>query len=145
MSIKTIKEAIKTNLDELVTATTLAGATITDLKKDPLEVQLKNYPHAFLMPPSLESDALDNRSNVRAYVFDIMVLYKVANLASTTALEESIEAIINKFDNDPTLSGTALGGIQPVSSAPQPFQHKNQEMIMVVFQIKAKEFVTLSY
>lgn len=145
MSISTIKQAIKTNLDELVTATTLAGATITDIKKGPFDSNVKNYPHAFLMPPAMESEVLDNRNIIRSYSFDIMILFQAENLASTTALETAIEAILSKFDNDPTLGGTAMGGVLPVSSTPEPFQHGGKDLIMVVLEIKAKEFVTLTF
>ena len=145
MSISTIKTALKTNLDALVTSTVLGGATITDIKKDPLSVDISTYPHAFLMPPAVESETLDNRTNLRTYTFDIMVLFKAVNLASTTALETAIESILSKFDNDPTLGGTALGGVLPVSSAPEPFQHNGQDLIMVIIQIQAKETVSLTF
>ena len=51
MSISTIKNAIKTNLDALVTDTTIGGATQTDIKSNPLDADVGDYPHAFLMPP----------------------------------------------------------------------------------------------
>ena len=145
MSISTIKSAIKTNLDDLVTATTIGGATITDIKKDPLSTDVGSYPHAFLMPPSTESEVLDNRTVVRTHTFDIMLLFKAVNLASTTELETTIESVLGKFDNDPTLGGTAQGGVLPVSSSPEPFQHNGQDLIMVVVQIQAKEVVTLTF
>ena len=145
MSISTIKSAIKTNLDDLVTATTIGGATITDIKKDPLSTDVSSYPHAFLMPPSTESEVLDNRTVTRTHTFDIMLLFKAVNLASTTELETIIETVLSKFDNDPTLNGTAQGGVLPVSSSPEPFQHNGQDLIMVVVQIQAKEVVTLTF
>lgn len=146
MSIATIKQAIKTNLDALVTDGVLAGATITDIRYDPLSAETPNFPHAYLMPPAVESEALDNRSNLRTYTFGVMVLYQAEDIASTTELETSIEAILSKFDNDPTLGGTALGGVLPVSSAPAPFQHTGgRELIMVIVEIQAKQDVTLSF
>lgn len=145
MSLTTIKTAIKTRLDELVTDTVLAGATITDIKQDPLSVDTGKYPHAYLMPPAVESEVLDNRSLLRTYTFDIMVLFQAEDLASTTELESKIVSILNKFDNDPTLGGTALGGVLPVSTAPQPFQHGGKDLIMVVIQVTPKEDVSLSF
>jgi hypothetical protein len=145
VSISTIKTALKNNLDALVTSTVLGGATITDIKKDPLSVDISTYPHAFLMPPAVESDVLDNRTNLRTYTFDIMVLFKAVNLSSTTVLETAIESMLSKFDNDPTLGGTALGGVLPVSSAPEPFQHNGQDLIMVIIQVQAKETVSLTF
>ena len=145
MSIATIKTAIKTNLDELVTVVVLSGATITDIKTDPLNADIGTYPHAFLMPPSVSSEINDNRHLVRTYTFDIMILFKAENLQSTTQLETAIEAVLSKFDNDPTLGGTAIGGILPVSSTPEPFQHQQKQLIMVVVQIEAKELVPLTF
>jgi hypothetical protein len=145
MSIATIKAGIKTNLDNLVTDGVLAGATTTDFKKNPLNADVGTYPHAFVMPPALQSEALDNRSNLRTYTFDIMVLFRAEDVDTTSELETKIEAILTEFDNDPTLGGTAMGGVLPVSSAPEPFQHNGRDLIMVIIQLQAKEHVTLTF
>lgn len=143
--IQDIKNAIKTNLDALVTGAKLGGATITDIKKGPFTDDVATYPHAFVMPPAVESEVLDNRTNTRTYTFVVMIIFQAENLLSTTELEETIEAVLNKFDNDPTLGGTALGGLLPVSSAPTPFQHGGKDLIMVEVEIRAKENVSLSF
>lgn len=145
MSIQNIKTAIKTNLDALVTDEVLGGATMTDIRKDPLAADIPSFPHAYLMPPSVESEVLDNRTVTRTYTFGVMVLFNAENLASTTELEEKIEAILSQFDNDPTLQGTALGGVLPVSSAPVPFQHNGKDLIVATVEIQAKEVVTLTF
>lgn len=145
MSAKTIKEAIKANLDDLVEDEVLAGASISDLKKDPLAADTPAYPWAYLMPPSIESEALDNRTNLRTYNFDIMILWNAANLSDASEVETALETVLNKFDNDPDLSGTALGGVLPVSAAPQPLQHGTKHLIMGVVQIQAKQHVSLAF
>lgn len=145
MSAVTIKAAIKTNLDELVVAGTLGAATTTDLKKDPLSADIAGFPHAFLMPPATQSDVNDNRTIVRTYVYDIMILWDAINIADATTVETDLEAILNKFDNDPTLGGNALGGVLPVSLAPQPYQHGSKQLIMAVVQIHAKDLVHLTF
>lgn len=145
MSIATIKAAIKTNLDALVTDTVLAGAESANIKKDPLTVDVPAYPYAFLMPPAMSSDVLDNHTNLRTYTFDIVILYQAEDIAGTADIEESIEAIVTKFDNDPTLGDTALGGVLPVSSAPAPYKHGTRDMVMVVVEIAAKETVSLTF
>lgn len=143
--ISDIKNAIKTNLDELVTDETLGEANITDIKIDPLSTEIGAYPAAFVMPPSVESELSDNRNNVRTYTFEILVLFQAEDLQSTTELETDIEAILDKFDNDPTLDGKALGGVLPISSAPEPFKHGGKDLIAVSVQIQAKEIVQLSF
>lgn len=145
MSASSIKEAIKSNLDALVTDAVLAGATITDLKKNQLAADIPSFPHAYLMPPSIESETLDNRSNLRTYTFDIMVVWKAENITGTAEVEEAVEAILTKFDNDPTLGGTAMGGVLPISSAPTPYQHGSKELIMAMVQIQAKQHVSLTF
>lgn len=145
MSATAVKSAIKTNLDALVTAATLAGATTSDFKKDPLAADIPGFPWAFLLPPSIESEALDNRTNLRTYVYDIMLLWNAENIEDSTTIEADIEAILSKFDNDPTLGGTAMAGILPVSMAPQPFQHAGKDLIMAVVQIQAKQYVQLTF
>lgn len=145
MSAATIKNAIKANLDELVIAGTLAGATTTDIRRDPLAADIPSFPHAFLMPPAIESEALDNRSVIRSYNYDIMVLWNAEDITDTTTIEDDVENILGKFDNDPTLSGTAMGGVLPVSLAPQPFQHGGKDLIMAVVQVQAKQHVGLTF
>ena len=145
MSISTIKAAIKTNLDALVTDEVLGGATTTELKINPLDSDVGTYPHAFVMPPSTESDVLDNRGITRTHTFDIVVLFQAEDLTGVAELETDIESILGKFDNDPTLGGTAIGGVLPVSSAPEPYNHGSKDMIMVVIQLQAKELVTLTF
>lgn len=143
--IQDIKNNIKTHLDNLVTDGVLSVAIMTDIKKDPLAADFPSFPCAVLMPPSLDSQILDNRSLLRTYSFDIMVMVNAENLQSTTELEEMIEDIVDEFDNDPTLGGTARGGVLPVSSSPQPFQHNGKDLIMVIIQIQAKSDVSLSF
>lgn len=145
MSAVTIKQAIKANLDELVTAGPLAGATISDFKKDPLAGDTPGYPWAYLMPPSIESEVEDNRTIIRTYVYDVMLLWNGLNITDVFTVEQDIEAVLSKFDNDPTLSGTALAGVLPVSLAPQPFQHSGKDLVMAVVQIQAKQYVSLTY
>jgi hypothetical protein len=145
MSIATIKAQAKVLLDELVTATVLNGASTSDIKTDPLNSNVGNYPHAFLMPPSVESEVLDNRTIIRTYTFDILVLFNAQNITGSDDVETAIESILDKFDNNPTLNGSALGGILPVSSAPAPFQHNGKDLILVVVRVQAKELVTLTF
>lgn len=145
MSISTIKTQIATNLQALVTAGTLAGYSSSDLKHDPLSADTPVFPFAYLMPPSVESVVLDNRSVLRTYAFDIVVLQNAENITTADEVETLVEAMLNKFDNDPTLGGTALGGVLPVSSSPQPYQHSGKDLIMFVIQLQAKSDVALTF
>lgn len=145
MSIATIKAQIKTNLDALVTDGVLAGAKQTDIKQDPLASDEGVYPFAYLMPPATESEVNDNAHIIRTHTFDIVTLFQAEDLDSVAELETAIESMLTKFDNDPTLGGTAQGGVLPVSTAPEPFQHGGKDRIMVVIQLQAREIVQLSF
>jgi hypothetical protein len=145
MSIQTIKNNIKELLDELVVSEVLGAVTVSDLRTDPLNADTNTYPHAYLMPPAIESEVSDNRTNLRTYTFDVVVLFNAQNITGTSEVEEAVESILNKFDNDPTLGGSAQGGMLPVSSSPEPFQHNSKQLIMVVVGIQAKEDVSLSF
>lgn len=145
MSIASIKSSIKSNLDALVSDGVLGAAIETNIKHDPLNVDFGAFPHASIMPPSTESEVLDNMHVMRTHTFDIMVLFQAEDVESTADLETKIESMLTKFDNDPTLGGAANGGMIPLSSAPEPFQHGGRDMIMVALQIQAKETVLLTY
>lgn len=145
MSINNIKTAIKSKLDALVTDSVLGGASINNVKENPLNSDVGTFPHAFLMPPAVESEVMDNRNNIRNYTFDILVLFQGEDVSTAADLETKIESILSKFDNDPTLGGTALGNALPISGTPEPFNHNGKDMIMVVIQLQARETVSLSF
>ncbi len=144
-ALKTLKDAVKVRLDALVTAGTLKGASEVDFRKDPLASDVPGYPWAFLMPPATESEQADNRTILRKYTFGIMVVHKLANLATPEALEDLIEAVVNEFDNHPTLGGASDGAIEPVSSAPEPYQQNNKELVFFIVAIKAGKTYTQTY
>lgn len=144
-ALSTLKDAIKTRLDALVTATTLKGATITDLRKNPLDEDIQAFPWAFLMPPATDSDVVDNRTVLRTFTFDIMVVEKAENITSSTQIENLLEAVLNEFDNNPTLGGTADGAVLPATSAPQPIDHLGKNFTVFFVQLKCNRTQSLTY
>lgn len=144
-NIKLLKEKIKQQLDILVTAGKLQGCAIVDMRKDPLAGDIPPSPYAFLMPPSTESSVVDNRTLLRTYRFDILVMVKGENINTATYIEELIEAILNQFDNNPTLDGEADGAVEPASSTPEPINHKNGEYTLFFVTLRANRTETLTY
>jgi hypothetical protein len=144
-ALKTIKDKIKTHLDALVTAGTLKGATEIDLRKDPLASDIPLYPWAFLTPPAIESDVVDNRNVLRKYSFAIMIVVNADNLTSNTDVEDLMLTIISRFDNNPTLGGTADGGVEPATSTPEPVQTQNGNLIAFWVMVKASKTESLTY
>lgn len=143
--ISNIKAQIAVNLANLVTDGVLGGYTTTDLKHDPLKADIPNFPHAYLMPPAVASAVSDNRSMLRTYTFDVVVIQNAENITTSSEIETLVENMMNEFDNDPTLGGTALGGVLPVSSSPQPYQHSGKDMVMFILRIEAKAVADLTF
>lgn len=144
-AIQTIKQAIATQLQALVTANKIAGYSTTDLRYDPLNGDLPTTPYAWLMPPSTTSVAVDNRTLLRTYQFDIMVIVKGENVNSSTQIEELIETFLNNFDNVPTLIGAADGAVEPANSTPVPLQHKNGDILVFFVSLKVNRTETLTF
>lgn len=148
--IQAVKTKIKERLDTLVGAVgsgaVLRGVTITDLKKDPLDAEIQSYPHAFIMPPSIQTVELyDTNSVLRELSFLVMVVQKQDNITSTSEIEDLINTIMDTIDSSITLSNTAIGGVQPTSSFPEPFIHNGKSLIVFDILIKARILTTLTY
>lgn len=144
-ALSILKDAIKTQLDALVTATTLKGASEIDLRKDPLAEDIQAFPWAFLMPPSTESDLVDNRTVLRTFTFAIMVVEKTENITSNTQLETLLENVLNQFDNNPTLGGAADGAVYPATSAPEPINHLGKNLTVFYVTLKCNRTQSLTY
>jgi len=149
-NISAVKTKIKERLDTLVGAAgsgaVLRGITITDLKQDPLDAEIQSYPHAFIMPPSIQTVELyDTNSVLRELTFVVMVVQKSENITTSTEIEDLINTIMDTIDSSITLQGTAIGGVQPTSSFPEPFIHMGKSYIVFDILIKARILTTLTY
>lgn len=145
MSAKTVKAQIKIRLDALVTAGTLAQAIEDNFHGDPLARDVK-YPVAILSPPAIESELFDNRTHIRTYTFDILIVQKGENIKGVVgSIEDLAEAIIDDFDNQPTLSGTAEATVVPVTSTPRQVTHGNKELVVFTIQLRAQSKHTLTF
>jgi len=144
-TIGNVKNQLKTLLDTLV-PTYIKSVVITDVRKDPLDLEVGSYPVAFIMPPSFEtSGRLDNRTLQREYTFIIMICMRAENLTGNVDVEDLQERIANVLDNSITLAGNAQAGIQPVVSRPEPFQHNGRDLIIFDVIIKARGLETLTF
>lgn len=144
-TVANIKARLKVTLDTLV-STYLKSVTSSDIKKDPLDAEIGQYPAAFIMPPALgASERLDQRTNIRDYTFFILVVMRAEDVQTTADVEDLMERIINVLDNDITLGGAAVGGIMPVTSQPEAFQHNGRDLIVFDVIIKARATETLTF
>lgn len=144
-AINDIKTKIKAVCTELKDANIIAGVASIQMTKDPLDGEIPTTPYAYIMPPATESAVVDNRTLLRSYTFDILVVVKGENINTETYIEDLIENILNKFDNLPTLAGNADGGLEPASSAPLPLTHKNGNLVIFSIRLKVNRTVDLTY
>lgn len=143
--VSDLKNAIKTNLDALVTAETLGEAQMDDYKIGIFDRDYGAYPAAILTTPAIEGGAFTNRQNERVHTFQIVVIQKAENVESATEIETLIETILDKFDNDPTLSGKADGGVEPSSSTPEAVVSRGKTYIAFAITLKAHAIKDLTF
>ena len=138
-----IKTQIKADLDALVTAGSLGAAQMVDYSKDVFTADYSAFPVAILGMSSVESEASDNRDNLRTYTFPILVIQKSENLTAQTDMEDLRDAILNQIDTDLTLAGKAVGGVLPVASPAQTMSVGDKSLVYFVITIKAKTIYQL--
>ncbi len=147
MSLSTdIKTKIKEILDGLKDAGTLKEVIIDDLRTSPvLERDIPSFPAAILSSPSSEGGYLTNRENMRTYRFTVTIIQKAENIESTSDIEELTDTLLDAFDNNPTLSGKADGGLDPSSSTPEAITAQDKSYVLFTINLKAQASKLLSF
>lgn len=145
--VKTIKDQIRATLDGLVADGVLAEVQEDDFKVNPLyDREFSAYPAAILTSPSVQAVADTNRQNLRTYTFDVVIIQKGENVASVTDIEELNEKIMDKFDNNFTLSGAAPGGLEPSATSPSPVTARGgRSYVIFGISLKAKALIDLTF
>lgn len=139
-----IKTQIKTYLDDLVTAGTLAAAISDDFKRGIFDRDFTAYPVAILQTAAIECSIKTGVHDERNYEFEIIVVSKGDDVASVTQVEDLQEAMLDKFAAAPTLNNTCQKSI-PSSSAPQPFMSRGSNYIVFKFVIQAQKLKLLTF
>ena len=140
---KQIKDQITADLQSLVDEGLLGSVQEIDYSKDAFSADYSAFPVAVVGMSSLESDASDNRDNIRTYTFPILILEKSENLNANTDMEDLRDAIVNIIDSDFTLAGYAVGGVLPVTSPAQTASMADKTFVYFVVTIKARTLYTL--
>jgi len=133
-----IKDAIKTHLTDLVTANTLGEVQVDDFRKAIFERDFSAYPAAVLTSPATTGAYLDSGNNTRTYMYEVIVIQKIENIASADDIETLAETILDVFDNDQLLGGAALGGVIPSSTRPEPALLRGNSIIYFGVLLQAK-------
>jgi hypothetical protein len=133
-----IKEKIKERLELLVTEGILGEVQVDNAAADVFERDIGNWPCAIVTTPSTQSDYFQNTQNTRTHNFEIIVVQKQENVSSQEDIENLIEAILDKFDTVPSLSGAATGGVEPTSSPVEKIPAKGGTYIAFAITLKCR-------
>lgn len=141
-----MKNAIVADLQSLVNAGTLRAVIADDFTKlNPLERTWPGYPAALVIPPTVStSEYEDTATNLREYTWYIMIVTTPDNLpkANPTYLEGLVDSVLNAFDLDCTLDGTAVGAVMPaVLEPPGPVSSNSVTYVVFYVQLKARALV----
>ena len=140
-----IKQKIIDHLNTLQTGGTLKQVIIEKGgAQNMFDRDLLSFPVAILLPGTAEGGTETNQQNLYTYSFDIAVVMKSENIDSQTAVEDLLEAIVQEFNNDFTLGGTAEGSVDPTSSSPAAVESSGQTYTVFVVTIKAKALLTFN-
>lgn len=72
-------------------------------------------------------------------------MLKGENITSGNDAENVRQAVMDLFDNDPTLGGLSNGGVDPISSPIGAFSHEKKSYVGFYILVKPKAHVTLTF
>ncbi|HEY3742449.1 MAG TPA: hypothetical protein VGL53_21520 [Bryobacteraceae bacterium] len=141
-----IKQAIITDLQSLVSSGVLGSVAADDFTKlNPLDRTWGSFPSALVIPPTVgASEYYDTATNLREYTWFIMIVTTPDNLPKNdpTYLEGLIDNVLQVFDNDATLQGMAVGGVNPaILDPPGPVSSGAVTYVTAYATLKAKALV----
>src|SRR5690242_17346088 len=110
---KPIKQQILVNLQALVNAGKINSVASLDRSPNPLDTAAANgYPLAIIHMPRVAADFEDQATNLRTYRFDVLFVVNPNELANPdTDVEDLVDAVLNQFDTNFTLAGTANAAV----------------------------------
>ncbi|MBI5071830.1 hypothetical protein HZB93_03000, partial [Candidatus Falkowbacteria bacterium] len=108
-------------------------------KISPLDAEFGSYPVAELLESGNEADYFTNAENIRNYAYEIFIFVEAENQgldAAYSALRSAVDALIDAFDADYTLSGVADGGIDAAPSSFSDFRGRGGKVAVAVITLK---------
>jgi hypothetical protein len=135
-----IKAQILKNLQALVTAGAINSFYSLDANPNPLTVQpTGGYPFAIVGMPRVANDFEDQATNRREYRFDVLFVLNPAELAHPdTDVEDLIDAVLNQFDTNFTLAGTAIDAVLPAQVEGWPVSTGDKSLLCIVVTLVAR-------
>jgi hypothetical protein len=135
-----IKQQIIVNLETLVANGVIKGFLAVDRGKDAYaNPPTAGYPFALIGMPRVANDMEDNVSNQRTYRFDILFVVNYENMPDMTyTVEGMIDAVLNQFDTNFTLEGTAIAAqVPPAQVLAFPISTTDQSFLAFIVTIEA--------
>jgi len=140
-----IKQKIIDHLNALQTAGSLGQVIVEQTgAQNMFDRDLLKYPVAILLPGTAEGSVETNQQNLYVYSFDIAVVMKSDNINGATDTEDLLEAIVQEFNNDFTLGGTAVGAVEPTSSTPAAVESSGKTYTVFVVTLRARTLLTFN-
>ena len=136
-----IKQQIVVNLQALVTKGVINSYVAIDKGKDPITTAPPNgYPFALVGMPRVANDMEDNVTNIRSYRFDVLFVVNYENIADPTiTIEGMIDQILNQFDTNFTLAGTAIAAqVPPAQIQTFPVSTPTQDLVCLVVTLECR-------
>jgi hypothetical protein len=118
-NISNVRAKIKAKLDALVTAGTI-GAVLNG-EQNPQFVEISAYPCVEIVRMGTEPEYFTNREDIQSYVFHLRVYQQMPGDDWDTVeigLDDTIDAIIQAFLDDASLTGTINARIEPMQNTP---------------------------
>jgi hypothetical protein len=141
-----IKQQIIVNLQTLQTNGVINSFVAIDKGKDPITTTPPSgYPFAIVGMPRVANDMEDTATNIRTYRFDILFVVNYENIPDTSyTIEGMIDQILNQFDTNFTLSGTAIAAqVPPAQVNTFPVSTPTQDLVAIIVTIEARTLYTL--
>jgi hypothetical protein len=103
------------------------------------------YPFAIVGMPRIANDMEENATNLRTYRFDILFVCGYEGLTDVTnSIEGIMDAVLNTFDTNFTLGGSAVGAtVPPAHIEPLPLTIADKTYVTFVVSIEARGLYTL--
>lgn len=140
-----LKTKIADVLESLKRQEVLADVLVREVNESLFDIDIARYPVAVLPPPYITSEILTNVDNLRTYNFEVLIIVKQENITEENPIEDLMETLLDTFDNLPSLSGVAEGGLEPATSPTETFtaRGKTYTLFRVILKAKASTTITL--
>lgn len=135
-----IKTQLLANLQTLKEAGVINSIYSIDANANPLEMQPDNgYPFAIVGMPRIASEFEDQATNLRTYRFDVLFVLNPAELTNPdTDVEHLIDAVLNQFDTNYTLAGSAVAAVLPAKIETAPVSTGDKTLLCVVVTLECR-------